>query len=461
MVFGRETRCRSHCPDPSGTTGSWWRATLILVGATFLVAACAPGAPDPVLPSSGTSTVEASSPSMAPTGANAEAGTTATPRPTSIPTATATEISTATPSAPTSGPGAVSAAMPANPAASDATRAVLAYLDGLADGATNRLVVGQNAGSLTSDPTFGTAAQMGYDRYIDALARETGTYVALAGADYGSSDRRFQPPGDLSAINGVMREHWERGGLVTLMFSARNPWTGSNHNDRERAGESLADLLVEGTPANIAWRAQLAGAAAGLRALRDQGVVVLWRPLHELNGSWFWWGFDLKADQAENQEIVLLWQDMFDYFTYEQGLDNLLWVYAVSAQTGPATASETALYPGDAYVDIVAFDLYEDSVGEVAVTAYERLQALGKPVAIAELGPSRGNRDGTLDYAALLAQIEQRLPRVCYILVWNDFTSQAGASYLSLLSNVNADRVLRDPWVVTADEVPRFNRSVR
>lgn len=82
--------------------------------------------------------------------------------------------------------------------------------------------------------------------------------------------------------------------------------------------------------------------AAGLQQLRDAGVVVLWRPFHEMNGGWFWWG-------AKKPDVFMqLWRQMFDYFTVQKKLNNLLWVYA--ANTGGRT---TAFYPGDGYVDLV------------------------------------------------------------------------------------------------------------
>ena len=83
--------------------------------------------------------------------------------------------------------------------------------------------------------------------------------------------------------------------------------------------------------------------AGYLKLLHDANIPVIWRPLHEAAGGWFWWG--KNADSFKK-----LWIQMFDYFK-AQGLNNLIWVW--TSETGDAD-----WYPGDAYVDIIGRDLY-------------------------------------------------------------------------------------------------------
>ena len=52
----------------------------------------------------------------------------------------------------------------------------------------------------------------------------------------------------------------------------------------------------------------------------NAGIPVLWRPLHEASGGWFWWGAKGKDAYQE------LWKIMFNRFTYKYGLHNLIWV---------------------------------------------------------------------------------------------------------------------------------------
>lgn len=82
--------------------------------------------------------------------------------------------------------------------------------------------------------------------------------------------------------------------------------------------------------------------AGFLRRLKDEHIPVLWRPLHEASGQWFWWGC------GEKESYKALWRYMVDYFT-ELGLDNLIWV---------CNCQDKNLYPGDEYADIVGEDIY-------------------------------------------------------------------------------------------------------
>ena len=87
--------------------------------------------------------------------------------------------------------------------------------------------------------------------------------------------------------------------------------------------------------------------ADSLLTLQEEGVAVLWRPLHEASGKWFWWGTDgAKA-------CVALYKLMFDTFVNKKGLHNLIWVW-----TTDEAPDALDWYPGDEYVDVVGRDYY-------------------------------------------------------------------------------------------------------
>jgi mannan endo-1,4-beta-mannosidase len=120
----------------------------------------------------------------------------------------------------------------------------------------------------------------------------------------------------------------------------------------------LAAVLAAG-PGNAVYDALIAdmdNIAAELQKFEDAGVPVLWRPLHESAGNWFWWGNSTAAAYVE------LWRLMFDRFTTTHGLDNLLWVWTAETQN----SAWLDFYPGDAYVDIVGVDAYETETSSYA-----------------------------------------------------------------------------------------------
>lgn len=98
--------------------------------------------------------------------------------------------------------------------------------------------------------------------------------------------------------------------------------------------------------------------AVQLAKFQTAGIPVLWRPLHEASGTWFWWG--AKGPSA----FVQLWQLMYDRLVNVNGLHNLIWVYTEGT-------NDAAWYPGDTYVDIVGKDIYpEDRSVHASLVGY-------------------------------------------------------------------------------------------
>jgi len=117
------------------------------------------------------------------------------------------------------------------------------------------------------------------------------------------------------------------------MYNPANP-KGGGLRDK---GVNIAELLQPDTDTHQRWMQELDLTAEGLKELKDAGVVVLWRPFHEMNGGWFWWG------AKEPEQFIALWRHMFDYFSKTKSLDNLLWVY------GPNHGQNTrSIMPGTA-----------------------------------------------------------------------------------------------------------------
>lgn len=115
--------------------------------------------------------------------------------------------------------------------------------------------------------------------------------------------------------------------------------------------------------------------AGELRKLADRGIPVLWRPLHEAEGGWFWWG------ARGPKPFVQLWRILHDRLTRVDGLHNLVWVF-----TGAANPD---WYPGDDVVDIVGIDEYPADVRDTLSATWDDIQACfdgRKLVALSEFG---------------------------------------------------------------------------
>jgi len=316
----------------------------------------------------------------------------------------------------------VQAEPPANANANADAKAILAYFQGLESRPDKRLVSGQFS-------NFGRGANL---NLLSQIHDQSGHWPAIIGVDYADFRRgiTYQAP------NAAAIAYWKQGGLVTVSTHLYNPVRTNGAGGLRDTDVDLNTLLDPNTAVHARWMHELDLIADGLQQLQTNGVVVLWRPFHEMNGNWFWW------DGKDPDTFKKLWQQMFDYFTQARGLNNLLWVYA------PNHGSNTAAYyPGDRYVDIVGLDAYTDDVDTNHIFGYPEVAALPKPFGFTEFGP-HGSADppGDFDYLRFLNGIKTDFPRAVFFMSWN--------ANWSLGRNTNVTQMLNNPWLVNREDLP-------
>jgi mannan endo-1,4-beta-mannosidase len=330
----------------------------------------------------------------------------------------------------------------AEPVASErpAAAAILDYLSGLTNEDRTTFVCGQNLGHGNYDP------QSSYQDNVGRLHEVSARWPGILAVDYGFDEI----PYDLGDCTQLMAKHFRQGGLVTASMHPGNPWRQSEAHDR-RIGD-VKDLWNPDSAAYAQWRRDLTRIAVSLAELSDQGVVVLWRPLHEMNGGWFWWGRDKGRRGLSAEEYVRLWKELFEFFTVERKLNNLLWVYSPAVQTGPEMAPVLDYYPGDQYVDVVALDWYDDRYeGLDAHGSYTQLASLQKPMGLAEVGPLK-LRDGSFDNLTLLQRLRAAYPRLGFFVFWH---SWPGAK-VAIVDHRRPAELMQHELVIDRDELPEF-----
>jgi mannan endo-1,4-beta-mannosidase len=315
---------------------------------------------------------------------------------------------------------------PANPRANAAARAVLKYFQGLSAASERRIVSGQFT-------DMGRNANL---RGLTNIYDKTGHWPAMIGVDYANPARDGL---ETATPNQTAIAYWRQGGLVTISAHVYNP-AGTNGGGLRDKAVNLSRLLDTNDSAHTRWMQELDLLAAGLQELRAGNVVVLWRPFHEMNGDWFWWG---NKDPAT---FIKVWRQMFDYFTINKGLDNLIWVY------GPNHGRNTAsYYAGDRYVDLVGLDSYTDFVDLEHVKGFAAVAALPKPFGFTEYGPHGShNPPGDYDYTRFLAGVQRDFPKTCFFLCWN--------GKWGLGSNEKTKELLNDPIIVNRENLPALGR---
>jgi mannan endo-1,4-beta-mannosidase len=310
---------------------------------------------------------------------------------------------------------------------------ILSYLNKVVSDSS--ILVGQYCG-------VGSNTAAGYEEFVEGLNRSTGKSPSLVSVEYG-----YTANNDLNAINKYVIKHWNKKGLVTLSWHADNPFTEGydcRWNTIENKDKIDFRALLQNAPASTAksnYRQELMKVGKALRELQDSGVAVLWRPFHEMNGFWFWWGAnDLKAP-TNKEAFQLLWKDMYDTFTREFKLKNLIWVYGANAYS-KWVAPIDALYPGSKYVDIVGTDIYSKAP---EFKDYDALKAFGKPIAICEIGPSDESY-GEYDEMEI---IKTYRGKAAWFLQWSSWTN----AKVAIVDNLNFREMMHHPSAITLDKL--------
>ena len=192
-----------------------------------------------------------------------------------------------------------------------------------------------------------------YGRELGAIAEVTGgLYPALLGLDMMNYSPSSVSLGSYPVSVDQALEYWKQGHIITFCWHwvapekylnvNGNAWWSGFYTDSTSFNLEKALSGEDAEGYNYLLR-DLDAIARQLTRLRDAGVPVIWRPLHEASGGWFWWGASGKDAYIE------LYRLMYDKFTNEYGLNNLIWLW---------NGQSAAWYPGDDVVDIIGEDLY-------------------------------------------------------------------------------------------------------
>jgi len=180
---------------------------------------------------------------------------------------------------------------PADTHANARTKAIYAFIVRLKTRPNKRILSGQNVN------VRGNAHITNDDELLRDLKKRVGHIPALIGADYNDS-------GNYGRANEVLQRYAESEGcFVSVCGGLRNP--GIAQGD-------FAGLLPGGAQRG-AWVEEMDMLAEQLRYFQDRGTTVLFRPFHEMNGSWCWY-------YAKDPETFRkAWIDLFDYYTRVKG----------------------------------------------------------------------------------------------------------------------------------------------
>ena len=234
-----------------------------------------------------------------------------------------------------------------------------------------------------------------FGKEFQVIKKVTGKMPAVLGLDFIEYTPSRVENGSNGNATQLAIQHWENGGIVTFCWHWNAPskyLTGQWYSGfyKEYTDIDLKAIMDGNDEEGYELLIQdIDAIAEQLKILQDAGVPILWRPLHEASGGWFWWG-DAGAEAYKKLYVLL-----YDKLTNEYGLNNLIWLW---------NGQDAEWYPGDEYVDIIGEDIYP---GEHVYTSQvnKYMEAVGytnppKMVVLSENGcvfdPELAIRDGAM-----------------------------------------------------------------
>lgn len=187
-----------------------------------------------------------------------------------------------------------------------------------------------------------------------------GSHPALIGVDFNGIASPRDPESaqaQAARLRKAIVEQYDRGGAIAACCHLSNPVTGGGFNFREGEGDTVKELLPGGSHHEAFKRilANIADFAKSCRGKDGNLVPIVFRPWHEFDGDWFWWG----RAHCTVEEFTALYRLTVTELRDVNGVHNL--VYAFSPDCRFNTEAEfLERYPGDAWVDLVGFDDYAD-----------------------------------------------------------------------------------------------------
>ena len=190
----------------------------------------------------------------------------------------------------------------------------------------------------------------------------------------------------------------ETNGIVTLTFHWFSPLGGHDKSFYSKNTDFDAEqVIMKNTRERSAFYHDMDVIAKELRKFQQADIPVLWRPFHEAEGDWFWWG-------AKGPVIASkLYCMMYEYYTNILHLDNLIWVWNCPVKEA---------YPGDEYVDIVSVDIY--------LTGYEKTDYhIQYEQLIKETSPNKTAALAEVGYIPDINILEQSHIPWAYYMTWS------------------------------------------
>jgi len=286
-----------------------------------------------------------------------------------------------------------------------------------------------------------------------------GVSEALYGTDFMFLTDIIKNPGNSyytkkhTEIRDLIKSNYRSGRVITMCWHFRNPIVGetasfywknliaTNPNQAE-----IVPRLIPGGDNNELFKQYLDVVANFAKTLIDDNgdyIPVIFRPWHEQDGDWFWWG----KGHASKEEYVALWRFTVEYLRDVKNVHNFLYAYSPGGDTDKAKYLEW--FPGDEYVDILGMDHYLQDKADILTKPKAKIETLcsiaeekNKIAAITETGYSTSEYpvNPTVFSDVFIPMIN--IQKIAYLMFWSGNQYIPTEAYPDFLIFVNNSRAV-------------------
>ncbi len=293
----------------------------------------------------------------------------------------------------------------------------------------------------------------------------TGSHPAVIGIDFSGFSGHSKE--EIEKTKVVLKKNvidtYERGGITTVSWHFNNPVSKDGFYWKDSVSVAAMSLIKKGGSHHEQYKEILktiADFAHSVKAKDGKLVPIIFRPFHEFDGDWFWWG----KKYTSREDFIEVWQFTVSYLRDTLGVHNF--IYAFSPDTRFNSESEyLERYPGDDYVDLFGMDDYGDfgRDGKYDLDAGVKRLKIISDIAIQKKKLAAFTETGlesipntTWWTETLLNSLKKEKIELCYVLVWrNDAKSPTHyyAPFPGQISEKDFLKFYNDPYTLFENDL--------
>ena len=299
----------------------------------------------------------------------------------------------------------------------------------------------------------------------------TGSHPAVIGVDFsglsGRPDAEIQKT--KNELQKTIADTYDRGGVITISWHFNNPVSATNFYWNDSTASPAVKYIIPGGTHHEKYKfilKTIADLANTSKGKNGKIVPMIFRPYHEFDGDWFWWG----RAHCTIDEFKTLWRFTVSYLRDSLHVHNF--IYAFSPDNRFLTEEQyLERYPGDEWVDMVGIDNYGDwgrdgkynldaGIKKLKIVS-DYAEKAGKLAAFTETG-LESIPNSTWWTETLLRSLKKEKLKLAYILVWRNDTKSPTHYYAPFPGHISEPDFIKfynDPYTLFENDLKKIYKK--